>query len=165
VTIISQPALLERLQFKNMEKQFLKTLLEQNKMTSSFAFNKISNENAGLRLTQQAASIGFIYRHIGETIHLFGTFFGVPTDVQNTTIGQSDNGQGKNIEESKQLVEDGYHLLQELIDNTPGKDWIKTIDTPFFGTIPRLKLFGHILFHTSHHTGQISMTLSRGKDF
>ena len=83
-----------------MQKEFLENLLVQNKMTSSFAINKISNENAGLRLNQQAASIGFIYRHIGETINLFGTFFGIPTDVQNTTMGESDKGQGKNIKES-----------------------------------------------------------------
>ncbi|MBS1503868.1 MAG: DinB family protein, partial [Bacteroidetes bacterium] len=51
-----------------MEKEFLQNILEQNKMTSSFSFNRITTDNADLRLNRQAASIGFIYRHIGETM-------------------------------------------------------------------------------------------------
>jgi hypothetical protein len=44
-------------------------------------------------LNDKTASIGFIYRHIGETMNLFGQFFGIPTDVINTTMGQTDIGQ------------------------------------------------------------------------
>ena len=131
-------------------------------MTCLFAFNKISNENARFRLTKHTASVGFIYRHIGETINLFGTFFGVSTAIQNTTIGKTDEGQGKNVDESKRLVEQGYEMLQQLIINTPDDDWLGIIDTPFFGKTQRLRLFSHILFHNSHHAGQISLTLSRG---
>lgn len=131
-------------------------------MTSSYSFNRISNENAGLRLNKQAASIGFIYRHIGETMNLFTTFLGLTTEVQNTTMGQTDTGQGKNIEESRQMVKKGYDLLEHLIQTTPGEDWLGMIDTPFFGKVTRLRLFAHILFHNSHHAGQISLTLSKG---
>ncbi|MEP7231347.1 MAG: DinB family protein [Ginsengibacter sp.] len=145
-----------------MQKEFLQNILAQNQMTCSFAFDKISNENAGFRLNKQAASAGFIYRHIGETINLFLTFFGVSTDVQNTTIGKADEGQGKNIEECRQMVNKGYSILEELIQSTADEEWLGMIDTPFFGTISRLRLFSHILFHNSHHAGQISMTLSKG---
>ncbi|MBS1533311.1 MAG: DinB family protein [Bacteroidetes bacterium] len=145
-----------------MEKQFFQNVLEQHRMTSSYSFNRISNDNAGFRLNKDAASIGFIYRHIGETMNLFTTFFGLPTEVQNTTMGMTDTGQGKDTGASRLLVKQGYDLLEQLIENTPAGDWLTTIDTPFFGKVTRLRLFSHILFHTSHHAGQISLTLSRG---
>jgi uncharacterized damage-inducible protein DinB len=145
-----------------MEKEFLRNILEQNKMTSSYSFNRISNENAGLRLNKQAASIGFIFRHIGETMNLFTTFLGLTTDVENTTMGRTDTGQGKNVEESRQLVNKGYNLLDQIIETTRKEDWLGIIDTPFFGQVTRVRLFSHILFHTSHHAGQISLTLSKG---
>src|SRR5476649_1859786 len=134
-----------------MEKAFLQNILEQNKMTSYYSFNNISNENADLRLNKQAASIGFIYRHIGETMNLFTTFLGLKTDVQNTTMGSTDTGQGKNIEQSRQLVKNGFDLLAQIIEATPDEDWLGMIDTPFFGKVTRVRLFSHILFHNSHH--------------
>ena len=145
-----------------MEKELLQNILEQNKMTSHYSFDRISNENAGFRLNQQAASIGFIYRHIGETMNLFTGFFGFKTDVQNTTMGKTDTGQGKNIEESRELVKTGYDLLAQIIEITPDEDWLNMIDTPFFGKVTRVRLFCHVLFHNSHHAGQISLTLSKG---
>jgi uncharacterized damage-inducible protein DinB len=145
-----------------MEKVFLQNILEQNKMTSSYSLNRISNENADFRLNNQAASIGFIYRHIGETINLFPTFFGLKTEVQDTTMGRTDTGQGRNIEQSRQLVKNGYDLLAQIIETTPERDWLDMIDTPFFGKVTQLRLFSHILFHTSHHAGQISLTLAKG---
>jgi uncharacterized damage-inducible protein DinB len=145
-----------------MEKAFLQNILEQNKMTSSYSFDRISNDNAGLRLNKPAASIGFIYRHIGETMNLFTGFLGLKTGVQNTTMGQTDTGQGKNTEESRQLVKQGYGLLAQIIETMPAEDWLGMIDTPFFGQVTRVRLFAHILFHNSHHAGQISLTLSKG---
>jgi uncharacterized damage-inducible protein DinB len=145
-----------------MQREFLQNIIAQNQLTCSFAFKKISNENAGFRLNKQAASVGFIYRHIGETINLFSTFFGCPTDVLNTTMGQTDNGQGKNIEESRQLVEKGYGVWQQIIEITPDEEWLTLIDTPFFGKVTKLRLFSHVLFHNSHHCGQISLTISKG---
>ena len=145
-----------------MEKAFLQNILEQNKMTSSYSFNRISIKNADLKLNKRAASIGFIYRHVGETMNLFTTFLGLKTDVQDTTMGRTDTGQGKNIEQSIQLVKRGYDLLAQIIENTPEEDWLEMIDTPFFGKVTRVRLFSHILFHNSHHAGQISLTLAKG---
>jgi uncharacterized damage-inducible protein DinB len=146
-----------------MEKAFLQNILEQNKMTSSYSFDRISDENADLRLNKQAASIGFIYRHIGETMNLFTGFLGVKTGVQNTTMGRTDTGQGKVTAQSRQLVMQGYELLEKIIETTPGGDWLEMIDTPFFGKVTRVRLFSHILFHNSHHAGQISLTLEKGE--
>ena len=148
-----------------MQKEILLNILAQNKATNSFAISQITNDNAGFRLNEQTASAGFICRHIGETINLFGSFFGVPTEIENSTIGETDKGQGESVEESKELIEKGYEMLEKLIKNTPDSDWLETVETPFFGAIPKIRLFAHVLFHSSHHAGQISMILAKGKKY
>jgi uncharacterized damage-inducible protein DinB len=145
-----------------MGKEFLQNIFAQNQLTCSFALNKVSGENSGFRLNKDAASVGFIYRHIGETMNLFTTFLGYTTDVQNTTMGQSDRGQGKNIEDSRQLIDKGFNVWQHIIEITSDEEWLGLIDTPFFGRVTRLRLFSHVLFHNSHHCGQILMILSKG---
>lgn len=145
-----------------MEKQILKEMLAQNRTTCSYAFDRITEENSRYRVTGDAASVGFIYRHVGETINLFGHFFGRPTDVENTTMGHADKGQHFDLETSRRLVQSGYEMLEALVDDTPGESWLEPIDTPFFGTIPRVKLFAHILYHTASHAGQVSLILARG---
>jgi len=50
----------------SMTKQLLNNLLIQNQMTNDFALNQVSNENISMRLNDKAASVGFMYRHIGE---------------------------------------------------------------------------------------------------
>lgn len=144
-----------------MTQQLLSEMLLQNKLTCSFAFNQLNAQNGHLRLTAEAASVGFIYRHIGETMNLFGYFFGEPSEVQNTTMGQADTGQGSDIAESTQLIEKGFALLEKLIANHTDEWWLESIETPFFGSVSRFRLFSHILFHNAHHAGQISLTLSK----
>lgn len=148
-----------------MQKEILLNILAQNKMTSSLAFNQITVDNAVFRLSEQTSSVGFIYRHIGETINLFGTFFGCETDVENTTMGATDNNQHRNVQKIKELIEKGYEMLQKLIEETPNVEWLETVETPFFGTIPRIKLFAHVLFHASNHAGQISLILAKGRKY
>ena len=95
-------------------------------------------------------------------MNLFGQFFGIPTDVVSTTIGQTDDGKVFDVEYSRQLISRGYGVLKDLVENSADEDWLKPVDTPFFGTVTRIRLFGHVLFHNSHHAGQISMTLAKG---
>lgn len=146
-----------------MQKTILLEMVKQSQFTTHFCFDRVTEENARLRLNDETASVGFIYRHIGETLHLFGQFFGVATDVKNTTMGQTDNGESYPVNQSKELIERGYQMLNRLIEASSDEDWLKPVDTPFFGTISRVRLFSHILFHTSNHAGQISLTLARGK--
>lgn len=146
-----------------MQKDILVEMVKQNRFTSHFSFDRVTDENAALRLNADTASIGFIYRHVGETINLFGQFLGTPTAVHNTTIGRLDTGHHYEVSDSRELIERGYQVLQDLIENNADEDWLKPVETPFFGTVSRVRLFAHVLFHTSHHAGQISMTLSRGK--
>lgn len=146
-----------------MHKPILLDMVKQNQFTSHFCFDRITEENANLRLNEGTASVGFIYRHIAETINLFAQMLGTPTDVKNTTIGQSDTGQHYDVSHSRALIERGYRVLNDLVETSTEDDWLKPVETPFFGTVSRIRLFAHTLFHTSHHAGQISLTLSRGK--
>ena len=146
-----------------MQKEVLLEIVKQNQFTSHFCFDRVTEENAHVRLNDGTASIGFIYRHIGETMHLFGQFFGIPTDVKNTTMGQTDSGQHCDVSHSRALIESGYKMLKDLVDSSTEEDWLKPVDTPFFGTVSRVRLFAHVLFHTSNHAGQISLTLARGR--
>src|SRR6516162_4341086 len=145
-----------------MQKEILLEILRQNQFTSHASLDRVSEENASLRLNDKTASIGFIYRHIGETMNLFGQFFGIPTDVINTTIGQTDNGLVFDVAQSRQLIARGYGALKDLVENSADEDWLEPVDTPFFGTVTRIRLFAHVLFHNSHHAGQISLTLAKG---
>ncbi len=145
-----------------MHKDVLLEIVRQNEFTSHFSFERVTEETAKLKLNDNTASIGFIYRHIGETLNLFGQLLGAPTDVQNTTIGQTDKGQHSDISYSKELIERGYRMLRDLVENSAEEDWLKPVETPFFGTVSRARLFAHALFHTSNHAGQISLTLAKG---
>lgn len=137
-------------------------MLAQNQTTCWSTFDSVTPENESLRLNQQAASAGFILRHTGEMFMLFGLFFGLPTAVQNTTMGHSDTGQGEDIAASRQLIEQGYDRFRNYIAVTPDSAWLDAIDTPFFGTVSRMRLFSHVLYHNAYHAGQIGLTIARG---
>ena len=149
----------------NGQKELLREMLSQNRMTNSYALDRVTNENKGYRLNKETASIGFIFRHIGETMNLLGFFLGVPSDIKNTTLGQQDSGKEFDLETSKLYIDKGYKMLEGVINDSKDEDWFLMTDTPFFGTVSRMRLFSHILFHNAHHAGQISLTLSRGKAF
>ena len=143
-------------------KEIFKDLLAQNILSNSFSLNMIDKENISKKLNEQTSSVGFIYRHIGETMLMFGYFFGKPSEIQNTTMGKQDEGQGKDFEESKKLIEKGYKMLEDIIESTSNTGWSEIIDTPFFGAVSKAKLFAHILYHNSYHSGQIGLTIKRG---
>lgn len=138
-------------------------LLEQNIQTCSFSFNEIKKEHLSLKLNNRTASVGFIYRHIGENMLLFGPFFGIQTAIQNTTMGHQDEGQGATLEESQNLIKEGYALLKQIIENTDEEGWKEAVDTPFFGTVSKARLFSHILYHNAYHAGQIGLSLKRAQ--
>jgi uncharacterized damage-inducible protein DinB len=146
----------------SMQQDILREMVTQNEFTSHFCFDRVTDENASLRLTDNAASVGFIFRHIGETMNLFAQMLGTPTNVKNTTIGQIDTGEHYDVGQSRELIERGYRVLQDLVENTAEQDWLKPVDTPFFGAVSRVRLFAHALYHTSNHAGQISLTLAKG---
>ncbi|RXK48834.1 DinB family protein [Aquirufa rosea] len=143
-------------------KDIFKDLLAQNIHSCSFSFSLIDEENISKKLNNQASSVGFIYRHIGETMLLFGYFFDIPSEIQNTTMGQQDVGQGNDLLESRKLVEKGYKMMEEIIEITTDAGWSDIIDTPFFGAVSKAKLFAHILFHNAYHAGQIGLSIKRG---
>lgn len=145
-----------------MVKEIFKDLLAQNMLSCSFSLNMVNNENVSKTLNEKTSSVGFMYRHIGETMLLFGYFFGKPSEIQNTTMGNQDEGQGNDLEESKKLVEKGFKMLEEIIESTPANGWSDIIETPFFGAVSKARLFSHILYHNSYHSGQIALAIKRG---
>jgi hypothetical protein len=148
-----------------MQKEILLGLLDQNKKNCYSTFKNITPENSPLKLNQKTASIGFIYRHIGETANILSDFLGAETNVENTTIGQSDTGQHYDLETSRALIEQSYKVLEDIIKNTPDADWLEEIETSFLGTLPRIRVFSIILFHNSHHCGQIASAIVKGDPY
>ncbi len=148
-----------------MTKDILLQLLEQSRMDCFRVLKDIHAENASFRLTEQTASAGFIYRHIGETTNVIGQFFGYETDVEGTTIGQTDTGKPYDPDTSRKLFEQGYATLKMLVNETSDQAWLEEIDTPWFGTLSRIQLFSITLFHNSHHCGQIASAILKGKKF
>lgn len=146
-----------------MQKEILVQLLEQNRKDCSYFCKKINLENSSFRLTEQTASVGFIYRHIGETTNLIGGFLGCETDIEGTTLGRQDTGIQYDLEMSHIYFERGYNMLRKLVDETTDDKWLQEIDTPWFGRLSRIKLFSIVLFHNSHHCGQISSAILKGK--
>jgi uncharacterized damage-inducible protein DinB len=142
--------------------EIFRDLLAQNILSCSFSLNLVNSENVSKSLNENTSSVGFIYRHIGETMLMFGYFFGKPSEVQNTTLGKQDEGQGNDVEESKKLIDDGFNMLEEIIETTPTSGWSDIIETPFFGAVSKARLFSHILYHNSYHAGQIALAIKRG---
>jgi uncharacterized damage-inducible protein DinB len=146
-----------------MIKKLLSEMIEQNKFTCAYSFDQVSEENRHFMHNKDTSSIGFIFRHIGEIMNMYGYFFGIPTDIKNTTMGKEDTGDDYNLETSREYIEQGYALLQKLVDEYPESEWLERVDTPFFGKVSKIRLFSHVLYHNSHHAGQISLTLNRGR--
>jgi uncharacterized damage-inducible protein DinB len=142
--------------------EIFRDLLAQNILSCSFSLNMVNSENVSKSLNENTSSVGFIYRHIGETMLMFGYFFGKPSEVQNTTLGKQDEGQGNDFEKSRKLIDDGFKMLEEIIETTPTSGWSDIIETPFFGAVSKARLFSHILYHNSYHSGQIALAIKRG---
>ncbi|WP_268845909.1 hypothetical protein [Flavobacterium aestivum] len=146
-----------------MEKEIMLQQLEQSKIYCSRIFKDINDVNTFFRLSENTASVGFIFRHIGETIHLLAQLFGYKTDVESETLGQSDTGKEYDLKTSHTIVDQGYKTLEKLVNETNEKDWLEEIETSLFGKISRIKLYSLILFHNAHHSGQIASAIVKGK--
>lgn len=148
-----------------MQKEILLQLLEQNRKDCTHFCQNITADNINYRLSEHTASVGFMHRHIGETTNLIAQFFGYPTTIENTTIGESDTGVQYDLESNHKHFEDGYNTLEKLVADTPDDAWLEAIETTWFGKISRIKLFSIILFHNAHHCGQISSTITKGRKY
>lgn len=148
-----------------MQKDILLQMLEQSKMDCSRIIKSIHSANSGFRLTEKTASVGFIYRHIGEITNLLAQFYGYKTNVEGTTLNQTDTGAYYDMEMSHRLFEQAYANLEQLVNETPDHAWLEEIETPWFGNISRIKLFSITLFHNAHHCGQIASAIVKGQQF
>jgi uncharacterized damage-inducible protein DinB len=148
-----------------MQKQILLQIVEQSRKDCFRILKEINTDNAGFRLTEQTASVGFIYRHIGEATNLMAQFFGYNTDVEGTTMGQTDTGKDYDLETSRMLVEEGYATLEKLVNETADNEWLEEVDTSWFGEVSRINLLAITLFHNSHHCGQIASAIVKGTKY
>lgn len=148
-----------------MQKQIMLQLLEQSKSDCLRILNQVNSENAAYRLCEKTASVGFIYRHVGESIHFLAQCFGFPEDVEGTTMGQTDTGENYDLETSGHIFVQGYSKLEKLVNNTTENEWLEEVVTTWFGKTSRIKLFSILLFHNSHHCGQIASAIVKGQIF
>ncbi|MEX2347582.1 MAG: DinB family protein [Balneolaceae bacterium] len=148
-----------------MQKEILLQMVEQSRKDCFRILKDINTGNADFRLTEQTASVGFIYRHIGEATNLMAQFFGYKTGVEGTTMGQTDTGKVYDLETSRMLFEESYATLEKLVNETAGNEWLEEIDTSWFGTLSRINLLAITLFHNSHHCGQIASAIVKGKKY
>ncbi|MFA5510931.1 MAG: DinB family protein [Candidatus Kapaibacterium sp.] len=148
-----------------MNKEIMLQQLEQSKTDCERILNNINPENSAFRLCEETASVGFIYRHIGESIQLIAQFFGYQTSVEGTTMGQSDTGTNYDLKVSREIFEQGYKILEKLVKERSEDDWLEEIETAWFGRISRIKLYSLTLFHNAQHCGQIASALLKGKTF
>lgn len=86
-----------------MQTDILLLILYQSKNDCFRILKNINSENLKLRLNEQTASVGFIYRHIGEATNLIAQFFGYKTEVEGNTMGQKDTGLNYEYEISNAL--------------------------------------------------------------
>lgn len=148
-----------------MQKQILLQMVEQSRINCFNILDNINTDNADFRLTEQTASAGFIYRHIGEATNLMAQFYGYETGVEGTTMGQTDSGKDYGLEKSRMLVKEGYATLEKLVNETSDEEWLEKIDTSWFGKLSRIKLLTVTLSHNSHHCGQIASAIAKGKKY
>src|SRR5699024_4575058 len=132
-----------------MEKEILHQMVKQSRMDCSKILSDINADNADFRLTEQTASVGFIYRHIGEATNLMAQFFGYKTDIEGTTMGQTDAGKKYDLETSRRLFEEGYNTLEKLVNETSDNEWLEKVDTSRFGKLSRINLLAITLYHNS----------------
>lgn len=143
-----------------MQKEILLQALDQNQIQFWEICNKITPENVDFQLNDETPPIGFIFRHIGEALSWYGAIFGLPADSENAKTNEAPE---LDIERSRFLVEQGFKKIKAYVENTPDSDWLEIIEAPLFGKISRARLFSRVLFHNSHHLGQVSLTLMRGE--
>lgn len=148
-----------------MQKQILLQMVEQSRNDCFRILQDIDTDNADFRLTDQTASVGFIYRHIGEATNLMAQFFGYDTDVEGTTMGKTDTGKVYDLETSRMLVDRGYSNLEQLVNETSDNEWFEKVETSWFGELSKINLLAITLYHNSHHCGQIASAIVKGKKY
>jgi enoyl reductase-like protein len=53
-------------------------------------------------------------------------------------MDEIDTGQHFDIGHSRELIERGYKVLEELVENSSDEDWLEPVETPFFlGLCPK----------------------------
>ncbi|RYF77485.1 MAG: DinB family protein [Cytophagaceae bacterium] len=137
-----------------------------NQLTIMGPINKMTDETARYRLTPDTRSAAFIALHTGEAMHRFAKIlFNHETELDAQTLrGVSDDGRMLDLSMVMQVLNSGFTLIAEHINQTPDEQWTEIVATPF-GEIPRMGVLQFLMHHNSYHCGQISQAIKKGQTF
>ena len=134
--------------------------------------NRLTNQTDSIeesdlvkRLHPEAASAGWLLRHIAEVELLFAkNVFNRELNVKAQTIGSiaKDHGQFNEIAPLTDLLTQAEEELGGAIKNTG--DWESNVTTAEFGTVTKAEALARIMTHTAYHAGQVSLAVKYGKN-
>ncbi|MDZ7773489.1 MAG: DinB family protein [Balneolaceae bacterium] len=125
----------------------------------------IDESDLAKRLHPDAASVGWLLRHIAEVELLFAkNVFGRELEVKAQTIGSiaKDRGQFKELNPLLGLIDKAGEELGKAISEI--EDWKEEVTTAEFGTVAKAEALGRIATHTAYHAGQMALALKYGKN-
>ncbi len=135
-----------------------------NKKKVDALMNKLTPENSLFRISPESATAGFYMRHIGEAMHSLAHIgFKTGMNFQPQTLRvPADPGHAFDLAETKQFVDSGFDLMQKIVRKMPDNEVDTAFSTPF-GDQTLLSMMSFTLNHSSHHCGQIELTIKKGK--
>lgn len=126
--------------------------------------DSIEESDLTKRLHPDAASIGWLLRHIAEVELLFAkNVFERELNVKAQTIGSiaKDRAQFNELKPLLDLIEKAGEELGLAISDID--DWEEKVSTAEFGTVTKAEALGRITTHTAYHAGQIGLALKYGE--
>ena len=126
--------------------------------------NKLTPENSMFRISPESATAGFYMRHIGEALHSLahiGFQTGMSFQPQTLRV-PNDPGHAFDLSETKQYVDSGFDLMRKIVNEMPAAN-VDDVFQTLFGEQSLLSMVSFMMNHSSHHCGQIELTIKKGK--
>lgn len=149
---------------ENLTKNNLDLWLEARGVYSDL-LSKITEADLKKKLEPSLNSIGYLIRHIAdmETIFVKNAFNPSFENNPITVIEKKDNGQWTNLNELLAYNKLSFEALKAVLEKTSNEEWTAVKDSMKLGKKSKAELLAHMVLHTAHHGGQISMILLHGK--
>jgi len=145
--------------------EIMSTLWKQCYYQQNQVFEKVNEDNFSFKLVENTSSVGFVFLHMAETQLFFANvFFGTPMDVVPLTLRTKDEGQVKDMEAVKEVIQKANKYIYDSIKSLPEEKWLEVVEAPF-GKLTRVQGLGALINHTQHHIGQAIQAIKKGKTF